>query len=82
MVPINLGNFLKFFKEQDRQYLPTKKEIINGLIDIKNKLNELMSANQNREDLAKLKEHEFYLDLEELERLNKEADGEILKVVI
>lgn len=74
--------FLKFFKEQDQQFLPIKKEIINGLADIKVKLKELMDINQSREDLAKLKEHEFYLDLEELERLHKEADSNILKVQI
>ena len=41
-----------------------------------------MATNSGREELAKLKEHEFYLDLEELERLHKEADNEILKVII
>ena len=39
-----------------------------------------MSVNQSRDELSKLKEHEFYLDLEELERLHKEADSEILQV--
>lgn len=71
---------MKFFKEQDAQYLPIKKEILAGLEDIKKKLKELMTTNEGREELAKLKEHEFYLDLEELDRLHKEADNEILKV--
>lgn len=57
-----------------------KKEIINGLNEIKVQLNSLMEINKQREDLARLKEHEFYLDLEELERLHKEADSQILKV--
>lgn len=57
-----------------------KKEIINGLSKIKDQLTELMEINKEREDLARLKEHEFYLDLEELERLHKEADNQILKV--
>jgi hypothetical protein len=60
--------------------LPIKKEIADGLVDIRQKLKELIKTNQSREDLAKLKEHEFYLDLEELERLQKESDAEILKV--
>ena len=59
-----------------------KSEIMSGLDDIRKKLNDLMSTNQGREELAKLKEHEFYLDLDELERLHKEADTEILEVRI
>ncbi len=57
-----------------------KSDISNGLVDIKKKLQELLKLNQSREDLAKLKEHEFYLDTEELERLQKESDSEMLKV--
>ncbi|CAF0746511.1 unnamed protein product [Brachionus calyciflorus] len=70
----------EFYKEQDVQYLPIKKNIIDGLAEIKVQLNQLMDINNGREELAKLKEHEFYLDLEELERLHKEADTEILKI--
>ena len=71
---------IKYFVEQDKQYLPIKKSILNGLEEIKGKLKELMSANQKRDDLAKLKEHEFYLDLDELDRLQKETDNEIQNV--
>ena len=39
-----------------------------------------MNVNLNRDDLSKLKEHEFYLDLDELERLQKETDIEIQNV--
>ncbi len=67
--------------EQDKQYLPIKKSILNGLEEIKGKLKELMSVNQKRDDLAKLKEHEFYLDLDELDRLQKETDNEIQNVL-
>jgi hypothetical protein len=41
-----------------------------------------MKINDEREPLAKLQEHEFYLDLEELERLHKESDSEIAKVIV
>ena len=57
-------------------------DISRGLVDIKQKLQELLKLNLTREDLAKLKEHEFYLDLEELDRLQKESDTEMLKVRI
>ena len=40
-----------------------------------------MKVNEEREPLAKLQEHEFYLDLEELERLHKESDNEIMKAI-
>lgn len=30
--------------------------------------------------MSKLKEHEFYLDLDELDRLHKETDSEIQRV--
>lgn len=40
-----------------------------------------MKINDEREPLAKLQEHEFYLDLEELERLHKESDAEIARVI-
>lgn len=70
----------QYFKEQDEQYMPIIKEIGSSLKDIKKKLNELMKVNAERDELAKLKEAEFYLDLEELDRLNKEADGEISKI--
>lgn len=70
----------KYFIEQDKLYLPIKKEIINGLNEIKVQLNQLMEINKEREELARLKEHEFYLDLDELERLHKEADSQTLKV--
>ncbi len=39
-----------------------------------------MNINTNRDELSKLKEHEFYLDLDELERLHKETDAEIQRV--
>ena len=71
-----------FWLKQDQQFLPIQKEIVKSLSDIKIKLKELIKTNQDREDIAKLKEHEFYLDLEELERLQKESDSEILKVVV
>lgn len=58
-----------------------KQEIMKGLEEIRKRLTDLMSTNQGRDELAKLREHEFYLDLDELERLHKEADSEILEVV-
>ena len=70
----------QFFKDQDEQYMPVIREITSSLKDIKEKLKQLMKANSQREDLAKLKESEFYLDLEELDRLNKESDAEIQKI--
>lgn len=57
-----------------------KNDILNGLQLIKQKINELLNTNKSRDELARLQEHEFYLDLEELERLNKETDLKILKV--
>ncbi len=39
-----------------------------------------MKTNRTREDIAKLEETEFYLDLDELEKLNKDADNEIQSV--
>lgn len=39
-----------------------------------------MKQNESREELAKLKEHEFYLDLDELDLLHKEADGKIAAI--
>jgi hypothetical protein len=41
-----------------------------------------MKANSMQDELAKLKEHEFYLDLEELDRLHREADQKIQKVCV
>lgn len=70
----------EFFKEQDLQYLPIKKEISSSIQEIRKNLRDLMKTNQEREPLAKLQEHEFYLDLEELERLHKESDNEIMKI--
>lgn len=60
--------------------MPIRKEIIDGLNEINLKLQELMAINSSRDDLSKLKEHEFYLDLDELERLHKETEAEIQKV--
>lgn len=62
--------------------MPIKQEIMKGLEEIRKRLADLMSTNQGRDELAKLKEHEFYLDLDELERLHKEADSEILEVFL
>ncbi len=70
-----------FWFKQDQQFKPIQTEIVKSLTDIKIKLQELIKTNHSREDIAKLKEHEFYLDLEELERLQKESDAEILKVM-
>jgi hypothetical protein len=67
-------------KVEDEQFIPVKTEIIKGLDDLKVRLRDLMKVNNTREDIAKLEEHEFYLDLEELERLQKEADGKILSI--
>lgn len=39
-----------------------------------------MNINTSRDDISKLKEHEFYLDLDELDRLHKETDSEIQRV--
>jgi hypothetical protein len=61
--------------------LPIKKEIAKSIQDIRKNLQELMKVNEEREPLAKLQEHEFYLDLEELERLHKESDNEIMKAI-
>ena len=71
-----------FWHKQDQQFMPIQNEIKKNLIDIKLKLQELIKTNESREEIAKLKEHEFYLDLEELERLQKESDAEITKVYI
>jgi hypothetical protein len=60
--------------------LPIKSDISKNLLDIGEKLKELLILNQSREELAKLKEHEFYLDIEELDRLQKECDTEMTKV--
>jgi hypothetical protein len=60
--------------------LPIKSDISKNLLDIGEKLKELLLLNQGREELAKLKEHEFYLDIEELDRLQKECDTEMTKV--
>lgn len=64
-------------KIEDQNFLPVKNEIIKGLEDIKVRLQDLMKVNRTREDIARLEEHEFYLDLEELERLHKDADLKI-----
>ena len=71
---------VQFFQEQDKIFIPIRKEIASGIVVVKRKLKELMAVNQSMDSLAKLKEHEFYLDLEELERLQKEADTEVLRV--
>ena len=68
------------FKLEDEQFVPVKNDIIKGLDDLKVRLRDLMKVNNTREDIAKLEEHEFYLDLEELERLQKEADSKILSI--
>ena len=60
--------------------MPIKSDISKNLLDIGEKLKELLVLNQSREELAKLKEHEFYLDIEELDRLQKECDTEMTKV--
>ena len=60
--------------------MPIKRDIINGLESIKKKLRELMEENESREELAKLKESDFYLDLDELDRLHKQTDLEIAKI--
>lgn len=39
-----------------------------------------MEENAAREEQAKLKESEFYLDLDELDRLHKQTDQEIAKI--
>lgn len=39
-----------------------------------------MNDNAERDDLAKLKEAEFYLDLDELDRLHKETETEIANI--
>ena len=70
----------EFFIEQDKEYLPIKKGIINGLDDIRNKLKGLMTENEDQDDLAKLKKHEFYLDLDELDQLHKETDQQIATI--
>ena len=79
---LNSLKIIQYFKEQDAQYLPIRKDIINSLNEIKVKLQELMNINTNRDELSKLKEHEFYLDLDELERLHKETDAEIQRVCL
>jgi WD40 repeat protein len=70
----------EFFNEEDKEQLPIKTDIHNGLIEIRLKLQQLMKENATREDLAKLKDHEFYLDLDELDRLQKEAEQQMLKI--
>jgi hypothetical protein len=73
----------EFFREQDATYLPIREAIVGELRGVQKKLKELMKVNEERDNpLAKLKEHEFYLDLDELERLNKEADSQILAVLL
>jgi hypothetical protein len=71
----------EFFKEQDEHFMPLKNEIQKGLESIAKRLNDLMRENQARDEMSKLKESEFYLDLDELDRLNKEADQEIQNVI-
>lgn len=70
----------EFFIQQDKEYLPIKNNIINGLDDIRNKLRGLMEENEDQDDMAKLKKHEFYLDLDELDQLHKETDQEIANI--
>ena len=67
----------EFFVEEDKQFVPVKSAVHNGLEDIRKKLRELMAENMNREEVARLKESEFYLDLDELDRLHKETDAKI-----
>ncbi len=67
-------------KNEDKQFVENKSKIKTGLYEIKNELKNIMAANSKLEDIAKLEEHEFYLDLVELNKLQKEADIEIQKV--
>ncbi len=59
------------------QFAENKNKIKLGLDEIKSNLKSLMATNRNLEDIAKLEEYEFYLDLVELNKLQKEADAEI-----
>jgi hypothetical protein len=70
----------KFVKIEGVQFAENKNKIKLGLDEIKSNLKSLMATNRNLEDIAKLEEYEFYLDLVELNKLQKEADAEIQKV--
>lgn len=70
----------ELFQIEEAKFQSVKKDIQSGLDDVKEKLLELMKVNRQREDIAKLEESEFYLDLDELEKLQKDADTEIQSI--
>lgn len=67
-------------KKEDNQFADVKKELRGQIREMRRTIQGMLKQNEALPDIEKLGRHEFDLDIEEQNRLQQEADGEVQRV--
>ncbi|KAG8523496.1 Cilia- and flagella-associated protein 43, partial [Galemys pyrenaicus] len=67
-------------KKEVKEFSSKRKEIKKGIKTLAKTVLSMMEENETVDDIAKLEQQEFGLDLDELDRLNDESEDEIAKI--
>ncbi|MBZ3873071.1 Cilia- and flagella-associated protein 43 [Sciurus carolinensis] len=70
----------KAVEKEIKMFSHKRKEIKRGIKELARTVLNMMEENDKLDDIAKLEQHEFGLDLEELERLKDESEEEVAKI--
>ncbi|KAG9490759.1 hypothetical protein GDO78_006209 [Eleutherodactylus coqui] len=72
--------FTEATKEEEKKYADQKKNLKNGIKELRQKIQAMMRENESLPDIEKLDQQEFNLDTEEQERLRAESEQEVERV--
>ncbi|XP_033756153.1 cilia- and flagella-associated protein 43-like [Pecten maximus] len=67
-------------KKEDNQFADVKKELRGQIREMRRTIQGMLKQNEALPDIEKLGRHEFDLDIEEQNKLQQEADGEVQRV--
>ncbi|XP_074731330.1 cilia- and flagella-associated protein 43 isoform X2 [Strix uralensis] len=70
----------KVIREETQRFSNQKEELQMGIKKLRKTIQKMMHENEQVPDIEKLEQHEFNLDIEELERAQAEAEQEVARV--
>nr|XP_058154469.1 cilia- and flagella-associated protein 43 isoform X2 [Dasypus novemcinctus] len=79
-IPWIQGKSQEAIKKEVKQFSKKRKEIKKRIKALVKTVLDMMEENETLDNIAKLQQQEFSLDLEELERLRRESEEEVAKI--
>uniref|UniRef100_A0A8C0I9U0 Cilia and flagella associated protein 43 n=1 Tax=Bubo bubo TaxID=30461 RepID=A0A8C0I9U0_BUBBB len=76
----NIFVVCQVIREETQRFSNQKEELQMGIKKLRKTIQKMMHENEQVPDIEKLEQHEFNLDIEELERAQAEAEQEVARV--